>query len=80
VDCITVLFVEPDSKLRVHFEQILTLETDLLLISRPEFFSNGHDPQEIPLCDVLLLDADRAPVTDLRTWARIHVLRMTHRP
>ncbi len=74
MDCITVLLVEPNTALRTHFEHILALEKDLLSISRPEFFSNGHDLPEISCCDVLLLDADRTPVADLRTWARIHVL------
>ncbi len=74
MDCITVLLVEPHPKLRTHFEQILTLEVDLLLISQPEFLSNSHDPLRILRSDVLLLDADHTPVTDLRFWARIHVL------
>ena len=74
MDCFTVLFVEPDAKLRAHFEHILTLETDLLLISRPDFLLNGHDLPENIHCDVLLLDADRTPVTDVQMWARIHIL------
>jgi len=74
VGCITVLLVEPDSKLRRHFEHILMLETDLLLISRPEFFSDSHDPLELLRCDVLLLDADRTPVLDVHLWARIRLI------
>ncbi len=74
VDCITVLLVEPEATRRAHLEQILSLETNLLLISRPDFLAGRGNDSETLHCDVLLLDADRTPVTDLRTWARIHVL------
>jgi two-component system, OmpR family, KDP operon response regulator KdpE len=73
VDRITVLLVEPEATLRRHFEHFLTLEADLLLISQPDFFTESNSLSVSFHCDVLLLDADRTPVTDLRTWARIHV-------
>jgi DNA-binding winged helix-turn-helix (wHTH) protein len=74
VDCITVLFVEPDVTLRARFEHRLTLETDLLLINRPDFPLNGHDLPKVVECDVLVLDADRTPVLDVRFWAAVHLL------
>ncbi len=74
MDKVTVLLVEPDATLRKHFERILALEADLHLINQPDFFSSNHDAPVTWCCDVLLLDADRTPVTDLHTWARIHVL------
>jgi len=74
VDCITVLLVEPEATHRAHLEHVLALETDMLLISRPSFLAEPRYYDEALRCDVLLLDADRTPVTDLRTWARIHIL------
>jgi DNA-binding response OmpR family regulator len=74
VDSITVLLVEPDATLRTRFEHILVREADLLLVSRPDFLSERFYSPETRQCDVLLLDADRTPVTDLRIWAKIHVV------
>ncbi len=74
MDYIRVLLVEPSAILRTHFERVLGLENDFFLISRPRFFFENYDPAESVHCDVLLLDADETPVTNLHTWAQIHVL------
>jgi DNA-binding winged helix-turn-helix (wHTH) protein len=74
VDRITVLLVEPDPTLRAYFERVLAFEADLLVISQHHFPFVTCDPPTVCPCDVLLLDADTTPVTDHRTWARIHLL------
>ncbi|HTP11327.1 MAG TPA: winged helix-turn-helix domain-containing protein [Anaerolineae bacterium] len=74
MDEVTVLLVEPDPIRLTHFERYLAQEAGLLLISQPDFFSENTNLPAAPHYDVLLLDADRTPVTDRRSWAKIHIL------
>ncbi len=74
MSCVTVLLIEPEGSLRAHFEHILMPEPDLLPIIRPDFPFTDRNFQGTSLCDVLLLDADRTPVLDVRLWAKIRVL------
>ncbi len=71
--CITVLLVEPDHTLQAHFEHSLAGVTDIWLISRPSLLAEPLLTNDLPRCAVLVLDADRTPVTDRRTWARLHI-------
>jgi DNA-binding response OmpR family regulator len=74
VDKVTVFLFEPDPARLAHFESCLSRETNLVLIRGHEILFAPRAPTLLVSPDVLLLDADCAPVLDVRLWARIHLM------
>jgi len=74
VDKVTVFLIEPDPARLAHFERCLSREANLALTDGDDILLAYNASSSLVSYDVVLLDADNAPVLDVRLWARIHLL------
>jgi DNA-binding response OmpR family regulator len=74
VDKVTVLLIVPDPARLAHLGRCLSREASLALTDGYDVLFGYSTPSSLISYDVVLLDADCAPVLDVRLWATIHLL------
>ena len=74
MDKVTVFLIEPDPARLTRLERCLSREANLVVTRGYDILFAYNAPASLASYDVVLLDADRTPVLDVRLWARIHLL------